>query len=100
MVDVQSFVNLVTWNTQVAAFVSGDDSTTDLSPFSGRIELLIEISVEPEGGFSDSPAKSEVIEAVFDRRETSQLTIPPNHSPRTLPRMGCHQNMNAWRSMP
>jgi hypothetical protein len=64
-------MNLIPFNAQVAAIVSRDDVMPNISPLSRGIELLVDVTIEPEGRFANSSVKNEVLEPIFERPESS-----------------------------
>jgi hypothetical protein len=53
--DVQ--VDVVPIKAEIATHVSSDDVMTNLTPLSGRVELLIHVAIKPEGRATNIPAK-------------------------------------------
>jgi hypothetical protein len=58
MVNRDSLMNIVTLNTEVATVVSNDDMIADVTPLLGHVELLVDVTIEPEGRLSNRTTKS------------------------------------------
>jgi hypothetical protein len=54
MVNVETLVNLITFDTQITTVVPNDDLMSSLTPFAGCVKVLIDPTIEPERYFSDS----------------------------------------------
>lgn len=53
VMDDESVVDLVPLNPKVAPHVSRYDLVAELTPLAGRVEPLVEITIEPEGRSTD-----------------------------------------------
>lgn len=71
--DVETFRNLVSIDTEIATSVTNNDMLTNLSPFSRTVELLVHVSVEAERVETNFSSKLQVIETFFDRGQSSEL---------------------------
>ena len=79
MVDEQTPVDLVTGGAQIASQVSRNDVGTGILPLAGSIELLVDPTIEAEGGGAHSSTKGEVSETIFKRFTSPEFTVCPNH---------------------
>ena len=72
-------VDLVTFTTQIQTFVPCNNMLSNLSPLSRDIELLVDVSIEPEGRRADDTTKLKICEPLFERVETSELSMRSNN---------------------
>lgn len=91
--DIDPVVDLVTFDSQVTAFVPNDDPVSGLAPLSRGVEALIDPSVETEGLLTYTSSKSQVAKTFQECGELSKLRVTPTHPVR---RGSDGQNMNAW----
>lgn len=54
VVDDDSVKNISTWNSKIAAVISGDDQITNSPPLRRAVEKLIHVSVKSKGFFSNN----------------------------------------------
>jgi hypothetical protein len=73
----KSRVNLETLYPEIAAAITKDDVVSNLPPFSGGIEFLIDPSIESEGLCADLPPQCEITKAVLELLDLSKLGIAP-----------------------
>lgn len=92
VMNQDSIVNIVTFDTQITTIVSRDDYVADVTPLPRRVELLIHPPFEPEGRISHSSAERQVLEALLDGFTPSELSVGPNHSYLDPPRLDSY----AW----
>src|SRR5690242_15691583 len=68
-------MNLMSNNSEIAPLISENCFLTKLTPFSRRIELLVDPAVETEGFAADFASEREVFETFFERNELCKLGI-------------------------
>jgi len=64
-----TIVNLVSFNSEITTFIPSYGIMAKTTPFSGRIELLIDPSVSAEGCTADLSLKREILKTLFERYE-------------------------------
>lgn len=67
--------DLVTFDAEVPAVVSGDYLVSRSSPVSRMIEGLVQPALEPERVNADAGFDREVIEALLERRDLDQFAV-------------------------
>lgn len=72
-------VDFVTFQTQIAAIIARNDLISDSFPLSGLVKPLIQITIEPESLVSDSATNSQVIVPVFYGIEKNKGVIALYH---------------------
>ena len=60
-------IDLMTFDTQVAAIVSNDHMISNPSPFSGCVKTLIEYPIESKGILTNLAIQSKILEATLKR---------------------------------
>lgn len=69
----QPRIDLVTRNSQVATVVTSNDESSNLHPFLGLVEPLIDPAIEAERVLADLAAQLEIPIALFERVQTNKL---------------------------
>jgi len=64
--DQQTSMDVVSNDAQIASVVTYYDFVTDLVPRSGRVELLIDPSIETECDFTDLTVKCQIRKPAFE----------------------------------
>lgn len=75
VMNQQSERNLVTWDAQIAAHVAKYDFVSRMMPLSGRVELLVQPTIEPKGLLADYALEGQVFVPIFEGFESSKLGI-------------------------
>jgi len=71
VMNYQTSMDIITFDTQITPFVSNDYFLTKLPPLPGRIKLLIDPSVEPKCFATNYTFQRKVIEPVFEHFQSS-----------------------------
>jgi len=66
VMDEYLIMDLVTLHPQVATFVADNNFVTNLLPFPGSVELLVDVTIESERCFAYARVKSEVLIPLFE----------------------------------
>lgn len=66
VVDDYALVEIITLNAQITSVVSDNYLVAKTTPLSTCVELLVEPSIETEGGTPNSSSKSEVVVTLFE----------------------------------
>jgi hypothetical protein len=66
VVDYWAIEDLIARDTKIGAFISCDDDMANLLPFSGPIELLIQVSLLIECRSTDDSCELEVFEPILE----------------------------------
>lgn len=67
VMDVKTFMDFIPRNAKITSVITSDYLVTDLSPFSGRVEILVNPSVETKSRFSNIPPERKIIEPFSER---------------------------------
>src|SRR5438477_8690745 len=78
MVNHQPPMDLIARNTQVASVVPQNNDIANASPLERAIEPLVDPSVRTKSLCTNLAAKIEIVEAFFERWNTSQLSVGSN----------------------
>jgi len=90
--DNQATVDLMTFYSEIASFVSKNCYVTQSTPLSRSVELLIDPAIESEGLTADFASKRQVFESLKERTELRKLRIasnPGSHHSQALD-LKCH----------
>lgn len=66
VVNEDSPVNLITFDTEIAAIVSENYFVSNVLPLLGSVEYLIKISIEPKGILSNRSTQSQISVALLE----------------------------------
>nr|DAW19383.1 MAG TPA: hypothetical protein [Caudoviricetes sp.] len=68
MVDIDSQMKVITFDSKITAIVTNDYLITNMFPFSRTIESLIDVSIITKRFSSDSPVKFKIVVTLFECR--------------------------------
>jgi hypothetical protein len=66
VMDHQLSMNVVTWDSEITGSVSKDNQVANMPPLAGTIELLIDPSIETEGGSTNLSPQRKIVEPIFE----------------------------------
>ena len=73
VMNVDSIVDIKTFDTKVASVITHDHMVTDITPFSGSIKGLVEVAIKPEGYITNLAVEREVFVSFLKRIQTANL---------------------------
>jgi hypothetical protein len=66
-------VDFVPFNTQIAAVIAYNNVVSSLLPVARRVERLVNVPIEAEGGMTHLTTNSQVVVSIFERFVVTQL---------------------------
>lgn len=73
VMNIEPTVDLEAGHAQVTTLITNDDLVSNASPLSGRVELLVHVSVEAEGLVSNNSSEREILKALFEVGDSTKL---------------------------
>lgn len=67
VMNIETLVDLIPLNPEIATVVSSNHLVPNTSPFTGSVELLIHVTIETESDLSDLSSQSKICVTIFER---------------------------------
>lgn len=78
VMNVNSIMNLVSFDTKITTQVSSYDVLANVLPLGGSVKHLIDVTIETESRFTYTTAKSQVLESILEGFVLDELGIGSN----------------------
>jgi len=73
VVNHQPRMDLIAWDTKIASVVTKYDLVTNVQPFTGPVEPLVDPTVETKSSLTHLAPKDEIVKAFFKRLKATKL---------------------------